>query len=131
MEAHRATDSPMKRWIAAIVGCIAIAAATRFVAGVFPECPFRWATHLHCPGCGGTRAFHALIHGDWSLALHFNALVCVFGAALCGYAAWALSRSLRLRRLCLPGLPRYTSALLLALTMLFTIGRNLVMIPRF
>lgn len=43
--------------------------------GFFPVCPFHWLTGLNCPGCGLTRSFHALFHGDVSTALHFNALL--------------------------------------------------------
>jgi hypothetical protein len=37
-------------------------------------CPFRALTGLPCPGCGMTRAFCALGHGDLLRAIHFNAL---------------------------------------------------------
>jgi len=35
-------------------------------------------TGIYCPGCGLTRGFHALLHGDVLTALHFNALLPVF-----------------------------------------------------
>lgn len=44
-------------------------------AGFFPVCPFYAATGLACPGCGMTRGFHALFHGDILGALDFNALI--------------------------------------------------------
>lgn len=37
-------------------------------------CPFRALTGLLCPGCGMTRAFCAIGHGELSRAVHFNAL---------------------------------------------------------
>lgn len=37
-------------------------------------CPFRALTGLLCPGCGMTRAFCALGHGELGRAIHFNAL---------------------------------------------------------
>jgi hypothetical protein len=40
----------------------------------FILCPFRAVTGLLCPGCGMTRAFCALGHGEFRRALHFNAL---------------------------------------------------------
>lgn len=37
-------------------------------------CPFRALTGLLCPGCGMTRAFCALGHGELMRAIRFNAL---------------------------------------------------------
>ncbi len=40
----------------------------------YPKCGFYQLTGLHCPGCGGFRAWHELLHGRWLTALHMNAL---------------------------------------------------------
>ena len=48
-------------------------------AGFFPVCPLHAMTGLNCPGCGLTRGFHALFQGDIVTALHFNALLPIFG----------------------------------------------------
>jgi hypothetical protein len=48
-------------------------------AGFFPVCPLHAITGLSCPGCGLTRGFHALLNGDVLTALHFNALLPIFG----------------------------------------------------
>jgi hypothetical protein len=53
-------------------------------AGFFPVCPLFSATGLNCPGCGMTRAVHALIHGDISGAFHFNAIFPIY-AFIFGY----------------------------------------------
>lgn len=46
-------------------------------------CPFRAVTGLPCPGCGMTRAFCSMGHGDLSGAFGYNALApFVFAAAL-------------------------------------------------
>ena len=47
-----------------------------------PKCMFyRW-TGLYCPGCGATRAFSALLHGDLKTSLHDNLLLIPGGAML-------------------------------------------------
>lgn len=46
--------------------------------GIFPACPLLTMTGFACPGCGLTRGFHALFHGDFLIALGFNALLPVF-----------------------------------------------------
>ena len=43
----------------------------------YPFCFFHELTGLHCPGCGGTRALHQLLHGHVATALHLNALVMI------------------------------------------------------
>ena len=49
----------------------------------FVVCPFRAVTGLPCPGCGMTRAFCAIGHGDFAGAFGFNVLApFVFAAAL-------------------------------------------------
>jgi hypothetical protein len=40
----------------------------------FPKCFFHSLTGLDCPGCGGLRATHQLLHGDFLAALKLNAL---------------------------------------------------------
>jgi|CXWL01.1.fsa_nt_gi pyruvate/2-oxoacid:ferredoxin oxidoreductase beta subunit len=42
---------------------------------IYPLCPFHFATGLWCPGCGATRALHALLHGELERALELNALL--------------------------------------------------------
>jgi hypothetical protein len=42
--------------------------------GIFPRCPFRFLTGLTCPGCGGTRALHQLLHGHIETAFMLNPL---------------------------------------------------------
>jgi hypothetical protein len=49
-----------------------------------PVCPLYSLTGVACPGCGLTRGFHALFHGDVLTALDFNALL-PFYALIFGY----------------------------------------------
>ncbi|WP_259015788.1 DUF2752 domain-containing protein [Emticicia fluvialis] len=39
------------------------------------QCLFHRATGLYCLGCGGQRAFHALLHGHFAVAAQNNLLV--------------------------------------------------------
>jgi hypothetical protein len=41
------------------------------------QCSFHELTGLHCPGCGGQRAFYFLLHGDILRALRYNVLMMV------------------------------------------------------
>lgn len=43
----------------------------------FPKCPIKMLTGWECPGCGSTRALHALLHGHPGRALGFNPLLVV------------------------------------------------------
>jgi len=47
-------------------------------AGFFPVCPLYSLTGINCPGCGLTRGFHALFHGDVLSALHYNAMLPIY-----------------------------------------------------
>lgn len=61
-----------------------------------PRCPFRTATGLDCPGCGGTRALSALVRGEPALAADHNVLTVVLLPVLAhgwlGWLAWSLGR---------------------------------------
>ena len=43
--------------------------------GHYPLCPTKAFTGLDCPGCGGLRSVHSLVHGDIAGALDHNAFV--------------------------------------------------------
>jgi hypothetical protein len=47
-----------------------------------PKCMFYQWTGLYCPGCGATRAFSALLHGDIRASLHNNILLIPAGLML-------------------------------------------------
>ncbi|HOC55116.1 MAG TPA: DUF2752 domain-containing protein [Verrucomicrobiota bacterium] len=56
----------------------------------YPVCFFHRTTGLLCPGCGGLRALHQLLHGHLAAAFHFNPMlvlslpVVAWLAARCG-----------------------------------------------
>ena len=51
-----------------------------------PRCPFHEVTGMHCPGCGGTRAIHALLHGHPLKAIRYNAIL--FPMGVCTLLIW-------------------------------------------
>ena len=80
---------PYAERLAGAAGFFAISGGSVIVAyfdpksqGLFPLCPLFALTGLACPGCGLTRGFHALFHGDVLTALGFNALLPVWAAII-------------------------------------------------
>ena len=66
--------------IAAIAAIAAVALLTVFRcdpqhSAWLPKCLFHEATGLFCPGCGNTRALHALLHGHILMSLRYNLLL--------------------------------------------------------
>ena len=61
--------------------------------GFYPRCFLKMATGLDCPGCGGLRATHQLLHGHFSAAFSLNPL---FIAAL-PFTALLFARALHER----------------------------------
>ena len=91
----------------------------------YPRCPIYAALHLECPGCGGTRAIAALLHGNLGEALRFNALIVLLAPLALGYGIvcyWRLLRDTTFRWPQLPPAAIYAAAIAAAF---FTILRNL------
>lgn len=60
----------------ALVAAVVLARFDPNAAGsVLPPCPFHALTGLYCPGCGSTRALHALLGGDIGQAMAMNPLL--------------------------------------------------------
>lgn len=58
--------------IAVLVMAMAAVFLRQAGPGRMPGCLFRKLTDLECPGCGMTRATHALLHGNFVEAFQFN-----------------------------------------------------------
>lgn len=56
-----------------------------------PPCIFHEVTGFYCPGCGGTRAFHALLRGQLGQSLLFHPVVLYGG---CLYLWFMISNTL-------------------------------------
>lgn len=73
-----------------VVACGYIAAVDPNGSGGYPACPLKAMTGIDCPGCGITRAIHALLYGDVARALDHNLLfVIAVPFLLYGLARWA------------------------------------------
>ena len=76
--------------VAAAAGSSVVSYFDPSIYNFFPVCPLFKLTGFACPGCGLTRGFHALFHGDVLTALHFNALIPVW-AVIFGYLFLSLA----------------------------------------
>ncbi|MEO6123770.1 MAG: DUF2752 domain-containing protein [Ilumatobacteraceae bacterium] len=97
-----ASDSRLRAISAPIACGCALAAAAMYVAlddpsgsGVhLPACPLYQMTGLWCPGCGLTRATHAVLRGHIGAAFGFNPFFPLFlGGIVAAWLAW-IRRSL-------------------------------------
>src|SRR6476660_1041065 len=73
-------------------GLVVLAILERQVFSYGPPCVFRQLTGLNCPGCGGTRAFFALVHGEFLRSVRYNPLTLLLLLAL---VFWLLRSSIR------------------------------------
>ena len=134
-------------------GPLAVAGVTLLAAGYvglvdpnapghYPLCPTKALSGLDCPGCGGLRSVHSLLHGDVAGALDHNALVVlvVLPLALVLWARW-FRREWRgpepegaddapVRAPDPVASPQLLWALL-ALAVVFTVVRNVDVVPAF
>ena len=98
-------------------------------AGFFPVCPLYALTGFACPGCGLTRGFHALFHGDVLTALDYNALLPFF-ALLIGFGFASLVYfAVRGRRIPINLLHPNALWVFLVLLLVFGVARNLPWYP--
>jgi hypothetical protein len=84
-------------------------------------CPVKALTGLDCPGCGGLRMTHALLHGDLRGAVRDNLLVLVAGPALAGTLARAAAEGRRPR----DAVPAPLAAAFLGAALAWMVVRNL------
>jgi hypothetical protein len=126
------------RWLApaAILACFTGGAATVLwfnptaaAADAIPTCIVKATTGFDCPGCGGTRAFYYLLHGNLPEAARHHALA-VFAAPFLVwmYVAWAVQRIWGLR-LPQPRLSARSIAWFLTIWGVFSVVRNLPWAP--
>jgi hypothetical protein len=88
----------------------------------FPTCPFKALTGWNCPGCGGLRMTHDVLHGDFGAAVVDNVFLLV---GLPMLAVWLLVRWRRGDKL-MP-IPAIVVIAIVAIT--WTVVRNLPGFP--
>ncbi len=86
----------------------------------YPRCSFHETTGWLCPGCGGLRSVHALMHGRLAEAARCNALFVVGSPLLAAW--WMLIRVLTGSS---PTVGQRSVWALFAISMVFTVVRNL------
>ena len=94
--------------------------------GFYPRCPIHEYTGLLCPGCGGTRALAALLHGHLAEAMRRNGLVTVLLPVLLAWAAAAYRRAIVGKEYAWPRAPKLGVAALLLAAFAFMVARNLL-----
>jgi hypothetical protein len=91
-----------------------------------PTCPFYELTGLWCPGCGLTRATHAVLRGDVGAALGFNLLFPFFlGAIVVGWLAWVRAALGRSPIRWVTRIPPWSGFVIAAAFAVFSVLRNL------
>ncbi len=90
----------------------------------YPFCFFHELTGLHCPGCGGTRALHQLLHGHVATALQANALLVISLPLFMWLGISFAVRKTKPQSAARPISPKWFW-LLLVLALIFAVLRNL------
>ncbi|HPO14018.1 MAG TPA: DUF2752 domain-containing protein [Candidatus Hydrogenedentes bacterium] len=132
----RQEPSNSNRWVFLYISLLLITGLLAFywldpeTHRFFWHCPFHALTGLWCPGCGGQRALHALLHARIAEALSLNALAVLIVAPVIvyGYTAYAL-RVLGVA--CLPEIKISTRWMIFTVVvfMIFGILRNIPISP--
>lgn len=100
-------DGPARCWrsgrfwrVAAILGGLAALALapTAWLERTPSVCLYWNVFGVHCPGCGMTRAFSALLHTDYARALSFNRLVVVVFPVIVGVLAFDVAAAVSSRK---------------------------------
>ena len=86
----RRLRTPLAVGATALLASVYLGLVDPNVPGHYPLCPTKAITGLDCPGCGGLRAVHGLMHGDLRDALDHNAFVVlvVLPVAVVLWARW-------------------------------------------
>lgn len=91
-------------------------------------CVFLELTHLYCPGCGGTRAVIALLHGNILQSLRFNPAVFLGIIVIIYYEVCAIITIIKNNGRCYYnkyGIPLYVY---LVIIVIFAVVRDIILV---
>ena len=131
-ESHGARLGVRQAGFAALAAaCAALVLLYRYEPGglFYPGCWVHALTGLHCPGCGATRALHALLHGEFGQAADVNALFVLLAPAVLVWSLFVLYRALRYNRISPPAIPGLVLTGTVVATVTFAVLRNLPLAP--
>ncbi|MFN2502268.1 MAG: DUF2752 domain-containing protein [Pyrinomonadaceae bacterium] len=112
-----------------IAGSVFVALYDPAKSNLFPVCPLYTLTGFACPGCGLTRGFHSLFHGDIIPAIDFNALIPVWAVIFAWVFVSLTLLAVRGRGLPMwPTWPRFLWTFLIVLVV-FGVLRNIPVWP--
>lgn len=107
------------------IGCFIVGLFNPTNAGFFPACPLLSVTGYACPGCGLTRGFHSLFHGEFVTAMSYNALVPIYCLAFLYGIFYLISVIFRGRGLWFNLLSPIPLFIFLAISLIFGVLRNI------
>lgn len=90
--------------------------------GFYPQCIIRSLTGLSCPGCGGLRATHQLLHGNLAGAFSLNPLLILSLPALGFFAVRKLQGTSSQQIF-----PKIWIKIMIVAALVFTVVRNVEM----
>lgn len=107
------------------VGSAVVALNDPSRATFFPVCPLLQFTGFACPGCGLTRGFHALFHGDVVTALDFNLLLPIWAVLFAWIFVSLVLTAISGRGLKMPAMSGRTVWIVASVLLTFGVLRNL------
>ena len=128
MDANRPHRPPLLRWL--IVGALGLGATLMLFCfdpsryAFYPQCVLHETTGLLCPGCGGLRALHQLLHGHVGAAFNLNPFLVCLAPLLLVFGTFYIAGLISNRRIQFALSPRWFWALF-ACSCVFGVWRNL------
>lgn len=107
------------------LGIIGVVAVCPSAAAFVPVCPVREYLGVLCPGCGGTHAIIALLHGRVAEAVRLNGLIVVLLPFALWFAGESYRRAVNRRQFEWPKVPAVIVYGLAAAGLMFAVIRNI------